>query len=71
VHRAKGKSFERELLWLRQHPVKLQSSLTAYYQAIIDLNTGAVSGFEALSARRSGWLATTAGAVIEEIEPGK
>jgi sensor c-di-GMP phosphodiesterase-like protein len=50
-------------------PDEIAKHFTAFYQPIVDLNTGAVVGFEAL-ARVVGadGSITTAGAVIEEIE---
>lgn len=50
-------------------PEEIAQQFTAHYQPIVDLNTGAVSGFEALAriVQADGSIAT-AGAVIEEIE---
>ena len=50
-------------------PDEIAQQFTAYYQPIVDLNTGAVAGFEALArvVQADGAIAT-AGAVIEEIE---
>lgn len=48
---------------------EIAQRFTAYYQPIVDLNTGAVKGFEALArVVESDGSITTAGAVIEEIE---
>ena len=50
-------------------PDEIVKQFTAYYQPIIDLNTGGVAGFEALArVLASDGSVTTAGAVIEEIE---
>jgi len=50
-------------------PDEIVKQFTAYYQPIIDLNTGGVAGFEALArVFASDGSVTTAGAVIEEIE---
>jgi sensor c-di-GMP phosphodiesterase-like protein len=48
---------------------EIAKHFTAFYQPIVDLNTGAVAGFEALArvVEADGSI-TTAGAVIEEIE---
>jgi len=50
-------------------PDEIAKQFTAHYQPIVDLNTGIVSGFEALARiiQADGSIAT-AGAVIEEIE---
>ena len=50
-------------------PDEIAKQFTAHYQPIVDLNTGAVAGFEALArvVQPDGSIAT-AGAVIEEIE---
>ena len=50
-------------------PEEIAKQFTAHYQPIVDLNTGAVAGFEALArvVQADGSIAT-AGAVIEEIE---
>jgi sensor c-di-GMP phosphodiesterase-like protein len=50
-------------------PDEIAKHFTAFYQPIVDLNTGAVAGFEALArvVEADGTI-TTAGAVIEEIE---
>jgi sensor c-di-GMP phosphodiesterase-like protein len=50
-------------------PDEIAKQFTANYQPIVDLNTGAVAGFEALArvVQADGSIAT-AGAVIEEIE---
>jgi sensor c-di-GMP phosphodiesterase-like protein len=50
-------------------PDQIAAQFTAHYQPIVDLNTGAVAGFEALArVVESDGSITTAGAVIEEIE---
>lgn len=50
-------------------PDEIAKHFTAHYQPIVDLNTGAVAGFEALArVIKSDRSVTTAGAVIEEIE---
>lgn len=50
-------------------PDEIAKQFTAHYQPIVDLNTGAVVGFEALArVIESDGSVTTAGAVIEEIE---
>ncbi len=50
-------------------PDKIAKRFTAHYQPIVDLNTGAVAGFEALArVVKADGSVTTAGAVIEEIE---
>ena len=50
-------------------PDQIAEQFTAYYQPIVDLNTGAVTGFEALARIvDSDGSVKTAGAVIEEIE---
>jgi sensor c-di-GMP phosphodiesterase-like protein len=50
-------------------PDKIAKRFTAYYQPIVDLNTGSVAGFEALArvVESDGSIATP-GAVIEKIE---
>ena len=50
-------------------PDEIAKQFTADHQPIVDLNTGAVAGFEALArvVQADGSIAT-AGAVIEEIE---
>ena len=50
-------------------PEEIAKQFTAHYQPIVDLNTGAVAGFEALARviQPDGSI-VTAGAVIEEIE---
>jgi len=50
-------------------PDEIARQFTAHYQPIVDLNTGAVAGFEALArvVKADGSI-TTAGPVIEEIE---
>jgi sensor c-di-GMP phosphodiesterase-like protein len=50
-------------------PDQIARQFTAHYQPIVDLNTGAIAGFEALArvVEADGSI-TTAGAVIEEIE---
>ena len=48
---------------------EIAKQFTAYYQPIVDLNNGAVAGFEALARLvDSEGAASTAGAAIEEIE---
>ena len=50
-------------------PDQIAEQFTAHYQPIVDLNTGAVAGFEALARIvDSDGSVKTAGAVIEEIE---
>lgn len=50
-------------------PDEVAKKFTAYYQPIVDLNNGAVAGFEALARFIDAQGAvTTAGAAIEEIE---
>lgn len=50
-------------------PDQIAEQFSAHYQPIIDLNTGAVAGFEALArVVQADGCVTTAGAVIEEIE---
>lgn len=50
-------------------PDQIAEQFTAHYQPIVDLNTGAVTGFEALARIvDSDGSVKTAGAVIEEIE---
>jgi sensor c-di-GMP phosphodiesterase-like protein len=50
-------------------PHEITEQFTAHYQPIVDLNTGAVVGFEALArVVQANGSVTTAGAVIEEIE---
>jgi len=48
---------------------KIAEQFTAYYQPIVDLNTGAIAGFEALArvVQKNGSI-TTPEAVIEKIE---
>jgi len=50
-------------------PEEIDRQFTAHYQPIVDLNTGAVAGFEALARifHQDGSI-VTAGSVIEEIE---
>ena len=50
-------------------PEEIAKHFTAFYQPIVDLNTGAVAGFEALArvVEADGSI-TTAGTVIEVIE---
>jgi sensor c-di-GMP phosphodiesterase-like protein len=50
-------------------PRQIAKQFTAHYQPIVDLNTGAVAGFEALArvSKPAGSI-TTAGVVIEKIE---
>jgi sensor c-di-GMP phosphodiesterase-like protein len=50
-------------------PDEIAKQFIAHYQPIVDLNTGAVAGFEALArVIDSDGSVTTAGEVIEEIE---
>jgi len=50
-------------------PDEIAKQFTAYYQPIVDLNTGTVTGFEALArVVQADGLIATAGAVIDEIE---
>jgi sensor c-di-GMP phosphodiesterase-like protein len=50
-------------------PDEIAKQFTAYYQPIVDLNNGAVAGFEALARLvDSEGAVSTAGAAIEEIE---
>ena len=50
-------------------PDQIAEQFTAHYQPIVDLNTGAVTGFEALARIvDSDGSVKTAGAIIEEIE---
>lgn len=50
-------------------PDEIVKQFTAYYQPIVDLNTGSVAGFEALArVFDSDGSVTTVGSVIEEIE---
>jgi sensor c-di-GMP phosphodiesterase-like protein len=50
-------------------PGQIANQFTAHYQPIVDLNTGAVAGFEALArVVDSNGSSRTAGAVIEKIE---
>jgi sensor c-di-GMP phosphodiesterase-like protein len=52
-------------------PEEIAKQFTAYYQPIVDLNSGTVAGFESLArvVEADGSI-TTPGAVIEEIERG-
>jgi sensor c-di-GMP phosphodiesterase-like protein len=52
-------------------PQEIAKQFTAYYQPIVDLNSGAVAGFESLArvVEADGSI-TAPGAVIEEIERG-
>lgn len=50
-------------------PDKIAKRFTAHYQPIVDLNTGAIAGFEALArVAKSDGSITTAGALIDKIE---
>ena len=50
-------------------PGQIAKQFTAHYQPIVDLNTGAVAGFEALArVVKSDGAITTVGAVIDKIE---
>ena len=50
-------------------PGQIAEQFTAHYQPIVDLNTGAVAGFEALArVVKSDGAITTVGAVIDKIE---
>ena len=50
-------------------PGQIAKQFTAHYQPIVDLNTGAIAGFEALArVVKSDGAITTAGAVIDKIE---
>ncbi|HEX2929436.1 MAG TPA: EAL domain-containing protein, partial [Candidatus Binatia bacterium] len=50
-------------------PKEIAKRFTAHYQPIVDLNTGAVAGFEALArVVESNGAVQTAGAVIDKIE---
>src|SRR5688572_1148030 len=58
-----------EFSWLVPTPDEIAKQFTAYYQPIVDLNTGTVTGFEALArVVQADGLIATAGAVIDEIE---